>query len=61
MTPAEPGRVQLDLAEKYANKEATSAFDPAKLKALIQGRGDDRRYDKRLNAPAPGAKAHTAH
>jgi hypothetical protein len=58
MTPAEQTRLQRELADDYANPEATSALDPAKLKALVLGRGDDTRYDKRLNAPAPGGKAH---
>ena len=58
MTPAERKQLQRELADDYANPEGTSALDPAKLKALVQGKGDDTRYDKRLNAPAPGGKAH---
>ena len=58
MTPAERRPGQRELADDYADPEATSALDPAMLKALVQGKGDDTRYDKRLNAPAPGGKAH---
>jgi hypothetical protein len=58
MTPAERGRLQLELVGEYAYAEATSALDSTKLKALVLGRGDDRRYGKRLNGPAPGGNAH---
>ena len=60
MTPAERKQLQRELADDYADPEGTSALDPAKLKALVQGKGDDTRYDKRLNAPHPGAKRTSA-
>ena len=58
MTAAERARLQREFADEYSNSEATSALDPTKLKALVLGRGDDTRYDKRMHAPVPGGKAH---
>jgi len=58
MTSADRGRAKHKLAIQYSDDQATSALDPAMLEALVQGKGDDTRYDKRLNAPAPGGKTH---
>ena len=58
MTTAERGRAKRELAIKYSGAQGTSAFEPSMLEAIIQNKGDDTRYDKRLNAPAAGAKTH---
>ena len=58
MTTAERARLRREFAVEYSNSEATSALDPTNFKALILGRGDDTRYDKRMHAPVPGAKVH---
>jgi hypothetical protein len=58
MFSADRGRTKRKLAIQYSGAEATSALDPEMLEALVQGKGDSTRYNKRLNAPAPGGKTH---
>ena len=58
MTSADCERALREFANSYSNKEGTSALSAVMQKAIIEGRGDDTRYNKRLKGPAPGAKAH---
>jgi hypothetical protein len=58
MSSADRGRAKHKLAVQYSDDQATSALDPEMLEALVQGQGDSTRYNKRMNAPAPGGKTH---